>query len=459
MGLTKRRENMKKKMMAVLLAALVSVSAVLTGCGQSAGGAEETGGGAAESAPAAQESGDASAQSTGERTKITALLKGTESTEQFQVFDYLLSNFCEEKGLEYEIELVNDMQDYFTKLQMYINSNTLPDIYGCPNGTLSRACVDIDAMVDVGAELKRNGYYDSMNGAIVDFLTDADDGNLYLFPQGLYCEYFMYRTDIFEQAGVTKAPETWAEFEDACEKIAAIGEIPVIVGGSDAWQLMRYLSFSPWRVTGSGFITEYQAGADSFSDNESAKYAVNLLNQLGTNGYFEPGFASVDFTSACNLFYGGTGAIFYSGSGQIGLAEEMYDEGKLGFFPVPDTEGMDNMSTNVPIHAGFAEGFNKATYDETMQEFFDYMCENFSEACYTKAQIFSPFNEELPEGLPQLYYDTQPMFATAETAWTSWDDKLDSDVLTKIVDEQQKLAQGITTPEEFIDTCDSLIAK
>ncbi len=45
----------------------------------------------------------------------------------------------------------------------------------------------------------------------------------------------------------------------------------------------------------------------------------------------------------------------------------------------------------------------------------------------------------------------------AETAWTSWDDKLDSDVLTKIVDEQQKLAQGITTPDEFIETCDSFV--
>lgn len=43
----------------------------------------------------------------------------------------------------------------------------------------------------------------------------------------------------------------------------------------------------------------------------------------------------------------------------------------------------------------------------------------------------------------QLYYDTQPMFENAETAWTSWDDKLDSDVLTKIVDEQQKLAQEL----------------
>ena len=351
------------------------------------------------------------------------------------------------------------MQDYFTKLQMYINSDTLPDIFGCPNGTLSKACKDIDALVNVGDELERNGYDEKLNGAIRDFLTDADDGNLYLFPQGLYCEYFMYRKDIFEKAGIKDAPTTWEEFEEDCQKIADQGEIPVIVGGSDAWQLMRYLSFSPWRVTGSEFIQGYQAGTDSFSDNESAKYAVNLLSDLGTKGYFEPGFASVDFTSACNLFFGGSGAIFYTGSGQISLAEEMYDNGELGFFPVPDTEGMDNMSTNVPVHAGFAEGFNKATYDDTMQEFFDYMCENFTDACYNQAQVFSPFNEELPEGLPQLYYDTQPMFEDAETAWTSWDDKLDSDVMTKIVDEQQQLAQGIIKPDEFIKTCDSLVKK
>lgn len=94
----------------------------------------------------------------GKRTKITALLKGTESTEQYKTFDYLLKNFCDEKGLDYEIELVNDMQDYFTKLQMYINSDTLPDIFGCPNGTLSKACKDIDALVNVGDELERNGY-------------------------------------------------------------------------------------------------------------------------------------------------------------------------------------------------------------------------------------------------------------------------------------------------------------
>ena len=90
-------------------------------------------------------------------------------------------------------------------------------------------------------------------------------------------------------------------------------------------------------MTGPEFIQGYQAGTESFDKNESAKYGVNLVYDLGTKGYFEPGFASVDFTSASNLFFGGSGAIFYTGSGQFNLAEDMYDKGEIGFFPVPDT--------------------------------------------------------------------------------------------------------------------------
>jgi raffinose/stachyose/melibiose transport system substrate-binding protein len=465
---------MKNKALSVLLAAAM-VATLLTGCGSSsststtsnstaatsaaAAAATDAKAATSDSASAASSTSSTSTSSTGTRTKITALFRGSESGEQYLIFNDLLKKFCDKKGLDYDIELVNSDADYVTKLQLYINSNTLPDIFGCPNGALSSACKDIDALVDVGAELKRNGYYDKMNKAVVDFLTDADDGNLYLFPQGLYCEYFYYRKDLFQKAGITDTPTTWTEFEDDCQKLKDIGEVPVVVGGKDNWQIMRYLSFAPWRVTGPEFIMGYQKGTEKFSENKAAQAGVNVTYDLGTKGYFEPGFLSVDYTSASDLFYGGTGAIFYSGSGQISQAEDMYDKGQLGFFPVPDVEGMDNMSTNVPIHAGFAEGFNKATYDETMQEFFDFMCENFSDACYNDASIFSPFNEDLPQGLPQLYYDTKPMFETATTAWTSWDDKLSSDVLTKIVDEQQKLAQGTIKPEEFESTVDSFVAQ
>ena len=87
------------------------------------------------------------------------------------------------------------------------------------------------------------------------------------------------------------------------------------------------------------------------------------------------------------------------------------------------------------------------------------ICENYSDACHNQAHVFLHLTMILFQKDLQLFYDVQPMFENAETAWTSWDDKLDSDVMTKIVDEQQKLAQGITTPDEFIETCDSFLNK
>ena len=69
----------------------------------------------------------------GKRTKITALLKGQQSLQNsIRHLIIFLKNFCDEKGLDYEIELVNDQQDYFTKLQMYINSDTLTGYFRMP---------------------------------------------------------------------------------------------------------------------------------------------------------------------------------------------------------------------------------------------------------------------------------------------------------------------------------------
>ena len=81
----------------------------------------------------------------------------------------------------------------------------------------------------------------------------------------------------------------------------------------------------------------------------------------------------------------------------------------------------------------------------------------YKRQCYNDAQVFSPFNDEMPEGLDQLFYDLQPLFENATDAWVSWDDKLDSATLTNIVDEQQKLAQGKETPEEFEAAADQFI--
>lgn len=430
---------MKKRILAIALAAMMIPSMLLGGCGS---GGTESGAG----------------NGNGERTKITVLLRDSETSAKYIILKRLLTEFSEEQGLEEpEFELVSNDADYVTKLQLYINSNSLPDIYGCANGALSTAAQEIDAMVNIGDELERIGMKDDMNEAVYDFFKDTNDGNVYLFPESLNCEFFFYRTDIFDKYGLT-APTTWDEFLDVCKTLKDNGEVPLIVAGQENWQLMRYLSFAPWRMTKGEFITNYINGTETFTDSVAAQEGVNLLYTLGTEGYFQGGFLSTDYTAATDLFFGGTGCMWYSGSGQISQASEMYANGQLGIFPVPSVDGEDNMSTDIPVHGGFGTAFNAQNYDETMQECFQYICENYSDACYNDAQVFSPFNDEMPEGLDQLFYDLQPLYATATDAWVSWDDKLDSATLTSIVDEQQKLAQGSETPEEFCSAVDSFIS-
>ncbi|MFR3667757.1 MAG: hypothetical protein ACLTVV_08420 [Ruminococcus sp.] len=68
------------------------------------------------------------------------------------------------------------------------------------------------------------------------------------------------------------------------------------------------------------------------SSENAAKEGADLLYTLGTEGYFQGGFLSTDYTAAADLFFGGNGAMWYSGSGQITQASEMYKNGQLGFF-------------------------------------------------------------------------------------------------------------------------------
>lgn len=189
-----------KKVLAILLAFTLMTTA-LVGCASSGD----------------TSSGEPASSAETERTNITVMLESSENGEPYKIWSQLYAGYLEEAGLDLEIEwelLPND-DDYANKLQLYLASNTLPDHYACANGTFSSAAKEINAIVNVGEELKRAGYYDQMNGAIIDFLTDADDGEVYLWPGALYCEYFYYRKDKFEQYNL-EAPTTWNEFLFKC---------------------------------------------------------------------------------------------------------------------------------------------------------------------------------------------------------------------------------------------------
>ena len=88
-----------RKLMALVLTGAMAASTLLVGTGVSA------------------------AESGSERTKITALLRASETSTKYIILKKLLTEFSEEHGLEEpEFELVSGDADYVTKLQLYINS-------------------------------------------------------------------------------------------------------------------------------------------------------------------------------------------------------------------------------------------------------------------------------------------------------------------------------------------------
>ena len=97
-----------KKLGALLLAGVMTMSTLLTGCGDGASGSS-AGGNASQT-----ESG-----SNGERKKITILMRASETSAKYIIMKKLLTDFSEEKGLEPpEFELISGDADYVTKLHL-----------------------------------------------------------------------------------------------------------------------------------------------------------------------------------------------------------------------------------------------------------------------------------------------------------------------------------------------------
>lgn len=75
--------------------------------------------------------------------------------------------------------------------------------------------------------------------------TYSEDGKIYAVPYQPFTFLIMYNKDHFQKAGITKTPETWNEFKDACSKLKSAGFIPLTVDDAYVdilygYQLARY---------------------------------------------------------------------------------------------------------------------------------------------------------------------------------------------------------------------------
>ena len=149
--------------------------------------------------------------------------------------------------------------------------------------------------------------------------TNLLDGHTSALPWNADTRVFTYRTDLFEEAGITELPTTWDGLRDALRKLKETFPdiIPLVTAGDSggAQNIMMWLTVS----NDVGPITaDYEANMTSPQIRECLEFVASLMDE----GLIPEATVSYKDADAQRLFMAGEAAIFYGGPVKLFWSEE-----------------------------------------------------------------------------------------------------------------------------------------
>lgn len=278
--------------------------------------------------------GDSGTGGDGETLDVW-IMQGT-NTESEDFFDRAGEAFTERTGATLNVEMVQwaDAHDRFVTA---IAGGTTPDV--AETGTTWTAeFAEAGALAPIGDYVTDAG----LDGKLVEGLVEPGklDDELYGMPWYAGVRSIVYRTDIFEAAGIAE-PGTWEQFRDAVLTLKTINPdiIPFPVAG-DA----EYLTY-PW-VWGAGGDVATKSGDTWTSglDSPEARAGIQFYTDLALkDGSSTTGATTWKETDLLDNFAQGKVGMAMMGSWTPATIIEKNPEleGKIGSFPVPgQTDGI-----------------------------------------------------------------------------------------------------------------------
>lgn len=263
---------------------------------------------------------------TGEITFATTFNNVADTTIKALAEEFMAAN----PGTTIKVQAIGDAQQ---ELSVLMASNSLPDIAPL---ILSLSPSDFDEYF-----IPLDDLFTSDELAGYDYGV-GDDGHLYGLNSAVSYNGVVYNKAVFAAAGITEIPLTVEDFMAACEKIKAIGAIPVASNFKDAWPL------SIWPTTLAG---SYQNSTNVHNDATAADelivegngidFSLKLIQELNDKGYLEPDLFSTNWESSKTEMASGQIAMMMMASW---LPQQIVDLGAnledIGMFPYPGSKGI-----------------------------------------------------------------------------------------------------------------------
>lgn len=267
----------------------------------------------AEAEPAAAEPAVGEEPAAGMGEPVELRLMTWHGSTQKEIIDEMLQAYSETHPNVTVVQesVTGGAGPFLEKLQTAMLAGDAPDVFYMWGGELA------GSFIDAGRVVPLDQYYPDYNWN--DILTPwvfgliERDGQLWGVPRAARAMTFWYRTDIFDELGLTP-PETYAEFEEVNAQLKEAGIYPISFGGKFGWHPMRLLDYLLEVACGPEKHDQLNALEVSWED-ACVVEAYDLFQKWVEQEWITPGFLGVAPADAQIPLYQGEAAMMLETNG------------------------------------------------------------------------------------------------------------------------------------------------
>jgi raffinose/stachyose/melibiose transport system substrate-binding protein len=405
----------------------ISVAAV-AGAGLSAcTGAAPAGGG-----------GSAPAPTTNELRVFTY-----EGEETIDLFKAEIAKFDAQAGTKTTVNSLpgSGAAVYPDKLKTELLGGSGPDVWRIWGGQIGAPFVTAKQALDLAPYYQKFGWDSRINTAAIEGMTfDGVKGGVPFISLGIGG---WYNKAIFEKAGVSAPPASYAELEEANEKILAAGTTPLATAGKYGWHIMRLFEYLLETASGPELHDKLLIGEESW-DRPEVVTAFTNFKKWQDKKWIPEGALGLDPADIEPTYVQGKTAYTITGPWTEANAIQTAgkDESGFGVFQFPTDQSQVR-------HSGFVEGYMvnaKSGNQEKAAELIDYLMKPETQKAL-KISASTVTGAEPEQKTAPLAYEwsqgpgKEPFYTIQDQAFP----KQQSDQYFAI---QSDLLQGKITPEE-----------
>jgi len=196
---------------------------------------------------------------------------------------------------------------------------------------------------------------------VADGGSPRGEGSLYAMGLNYSMTGVFYNKDLAAKVGMTKPPETVAEFEDLMAKAKTAGVAPIIIWNKPVVGLTFPLQNLMGSFGDPGAVNDWIfQRKDATIDTPTNLTASQHLEQWIKAGYFQSDINSVDYATAMSRFMGGQGLFLFNGDWESGNFDKQMP-GKVGFFLMPPAvAGGKHAAMSAPLTYGIGANAKNA---------------------------------------------------------------------------------------------------